>query len=230
MPAPDAHPEPTKPLGFVAVAPGDGNAAILKSLGVDVVVSGGQTMNPSTKDLYEATEKVPAESVVILPNNSNIIMAANSACELSKKECAVVPTKSVPQAFAAMFAVDPDASAAENVEAMAEAASQVKTGEVTVAIKNSKDAHKNKIRKGDVIGIADGSIEAVGKTVDEVVLKLLAAMDAEDSDTLTVLAGKDYSDEQLDALVEQVEQEFPDLEVDPQRGGQPLYPVVFSVE
>lgn len=230
MPAPDAHPEPTKPLGFVAVAPGDGNAAILKSLGVDVVVSGGQTMNPSTKDLYEATEKVPADSVVILPNNSNIIMAANSACELSKKECAVVPTKSVPQAFAAMFAVNPDASIGENVEAMVEAASQVKTGEVTVAIKNSKDAHKNKIRKGDVIGIADGSIEAVGKTVDEVVLKLLAAMDAEDADTLTVLAGKDYSDEQLEALVDQVEQEFPDLEVDPQRGGQPLYPVVFSVE
>ncbi len=230
MPAPDAHPEPIKPLGFVAVAPGDGNAAILKSLGVDVVVSGGQTMNPSTKDLYEATEKVPAESVVILPNNSNIIMAANSACELSKKECAVVPTKSVPQAFAAMFAVNPDAPLAENVESMVEAASQVKTGEVTVAIKNSKDAHKNKIRKGDVIGIADGSIEAVGKEVDEVVLKLLAAMDAEDADTLTVLAGKDFSDEQLDALVEQVEQEFPDLEVDPQRGGQPLYPVVFSVE
>lgn len=230
MPAADAHPEPTKPLGFVAVAPGDGNAAILKSLGVDVVVSGGQTMNPSTKDLYEATEKVPADSVVILPNNSNIIMAANSACELSKKECAVVPTKSVPQAFAAMFAVNPDAPIGENVEAMVEAASQVKTGEVTVAIKNSKDAHKNKIRKGDVIGIADGSIEAVGKTVDEVVLKLLAAMDAEDADTLTVLAGKDYSDEQLEALVDQVEQEFPDLEVDPQRGGQPLYPVVFSVE
>lgn len=228
--APAAHPEPEKPLGFVAVAPGDGNAAILKSLGVDVVVSGGQTMNPSTKDLYEATERVPAESVIILPNNSNIIMAANSACELSKKSCAVVPTKSVPQAFAAMFVVNPEASLEDNAEAMSEAALQVKTGEVTVAIKNSKDAHKNKIRKGDVIGIADGSIEAVGKTVDEVVMKLLAAMEAEDADTLTILAGKDYSDDQLSALVDQIEEAFPDLEVDPQRGGQPLYPVVFSVE
>ena len=222
--------EPTKPLGFVAVAPGDGNAAILKSLGVDVVVSGGQTMNPSTKDLYDAVERVPAESVIILPNNSNIVMAANSACELTKKECAVVPTKSVPQAFAAMFAVNPDASLAENAEAMTEAASEVKTGEVTTAIKNSKDAHKNKIRKGDVIGIADGSIEAVGKTIEDVVMMLLSAMDAEDADTLTILAGKDYSDEQLDALVAQIEDAYPDLELDPQRGGQPLYPVVFSVE
>lgn len=224
------QPEPDKPIGFVAVAPGDGNAAILKSLGVDVVVSGGQTMNPSTKDLYEATEKVPSECVVILPNNSNIVMAANSACELSKKQCAVVPTTSVPQAFAAMFAVDAQAPLEQNVEAMAEAASEVKTGEVTVAIKNSKDAHKNKIRKGDVIGIADGSIEAVGKTVEDVVMKLLEAMDARDADTLTLLAGRDYADEQLSGLAQRIEGEFPDLEVDPQRGGQPLYPVVFSVE
>ena len=228
--AASAPAEPTKPLGFVAVAPGDGNAAILKSLGVDVVVSGGQTMNPSTKDLYDAVEKVPAESVIILPNNSNIIMAANSACELTKRECAVVPTKSVPQAFAAMFAMNPEASMDENVEAMTEAASQVKTGEVTTAIKNSKDAHKNKIRKGDVIGIADGSIEAVGKTIEDVVMQLLEAMDAEDADTLTILAGKDYSDDQLQALVARIEEGYPELELDPQRGGQPLYPVVFSVE
>lgn len=222
--------EPEKELGFVAVAPGDGNAAILKSLGVDVVVSGGQTMNPSTKDLFDAVEKVPAKAVIILPNNSNIIMAANSACDLTKKECAVVPTKSVPQAFAAMFAVNPDASLVENAEAMAEAASEVKTGEVTEAIKNSKDAHKNKIRKGDIIGIADGSIEAVGKDVEDVVMKLLEAMDAEDADTLTLLAGKDYSDEQLEVLTGMIEEAYPELEVDPQRGGQPLYPVVFSVE
>lgn len=222
--------EATKDLGFVAVAPGDGNAAILKSLGVDVVVSGGQTMNPSTKDLFDAIEKVPARAVIVLPNNSNIIMAANSACDLTKKECAVVPTKSVPQAFAAMFAVNPEASLEENAEAMAEAANEVKTGEVTEAIKNSKDAHKNKIRKGDIIGIADGSIEAVGKDVEDVVMKLLEAMDAEDADTLTLLAGKDYSDEQLEVLTGMIEEAYPELEVDPQRGGQPLYPVVFSVE
>lgn len=187
-------------------------------------------MNPSTKDLFDAVEKVPAKAVIILPNNSNIIMAANSACDLTKKECAVVPTKSVPQAFAAMFAVNPDASLEENAEAMAEAANEVKTGEVTEAIKNSKDAHKNKIRKGDIIGIADGSIEAVGKDVEDVVMKLLEAMDAEDADTLTLLAGKDYSDEQLEVLTGMIEEAYPELEVDPQRGGQPLYPVVFSVE
>ncbi len=222
--------ENAKPLGFVAVAPGDGNAAILKSLGVDVVVSGGQTMNPSTKDLYDAVEKTPAESVIILPNNSNIIMAANSACELTKKPCSVVPTKSVPQSFAAMFAVNLEASLEENVEAMEDAAAQVKTGEVTTAIKNSKDAHKNKIRKGDIIGIADGSIEAVGKTVEAVVIDLLLAMEAKDFDTLTLLAGKDYDDESLSNLSTQIEEAFPELEIDAQRGGQPLYPIVFSVE
>lgn len=223
-------PQEIKPLGFVAVAPGDGNASILKSLGVDVVVSGGQTMNPSTKDLFDAIEKVPAESVIVLPNNSNIIMAANSACELSKKPCAVVPTKSVPQAFSAMFAVNMDGTLEENVEAMEDAASQVKTGEVTTAIKNSKDAHKNKIRKGDIIGIADGSIEAVGKTVENVVIDLLGAMEAQDFDTLTLLAGKDYDDDSLAQLAKDIEEAYPNLEIDPQRGGQPLYPVVFSVE
>ncbi len=228
--ASEAQAKPEKALGFVAVAPGDGNAEILKSLGVDVVVSGGQTMNPSTKDLYEATERVPAKAVIILPNNSNIIMAANSACELAKKDCAVVPTKSVPQAFAAMFAARQDATLDQNVADMAEAALEVKTGEVTTAIKSSRDAHKNKIKKGDVIGIADGSIEAVGKDPEEVVMRLLEVMDAEDADNCTLLAGKDYTDEQLDALAQMIEEAYPELEVDPHRGGQPLYPVVFSVE
>lgn len=230
QPATNDMPEEKKPLGFVAVAPGDGNASILKSLGVDIVVSGGQTMNPSTKDLYDAIEKVPADSVIVLPNNSNIIMAANSACELSKKPCAVVPTTSVPQSFSAMLAVNPEGDLDDNVEAMKEAASAVKTGEVTTAIKNSKDAHKNKIRKGDIIGIADGSIEAVGKTVEKVVLDLLKAMDAQDYDSLTLLAGKDYDDDSLAQLAEDIEEVYPELEIDAQNGGQPLYPIVFSVE
>ena len=120
-----------KPLGFVAVAAGDGQADILKSLGVDVIVSGGQTMNPSTKDLLDAAKSVNADAVIILPNNSNIIMAANSAADLAEMPCAVVPTKSVPQAFSALFAVDQDASLETNVEEMTEAAAAVKTGEVT---------------------------------------------------------------------------------------------------
>ncbi len=219
-----------KPLGFVAVAAGEGNAEILKSLGVDVVVSGGQTMNPSTKDLLDAMNQVNAESVIVLPNNSNIIMAAQSACELAEFPCGVVPTKSVPAAFAAMFAVDRDASLEDNIEEMIEAFSDVKTGEVTWAIKDSKDAHDNPIKEGDVIGIADGSIEAVASTVEQTVMDLLVVMEAEDADTLTILAGQDYSDEQLEALVAQIEESFEDLEIDSHRGGQPLYPIIMSVE
>ncbi|WP_281654774.1 DAK2 domain-containing protein, partial [Eggerthella sinensis] len=139
-----------KPLGFVAVAAGEGNAKILKSLGVDVVVSGGQTMNPSTKDLLDAAGEVNADAVIILPNNKNIIMAAQTACDLAEFPCAVVPTKSVPEAFAALFGFDEDASLEENVESMTEAYDEVKTGEVTTAIKDSKDAHDNPIKEGDV--------------------------------------------------------------------------------
>ena len=219
-----------KPLGFVAVAAGEGNADILKSLGVNVVVSGGQTMNPSTKDLLEAAQSVNADAVIILPNNSNIIMAANSAADLAEFPCAVVPTKSVPQAFSALFAVDQDASLETNVEEMTEAAQAVQSGEVTWAIKDSKDAEGNPIHEGDVIGIADGSIDAVDSTVEGAVLTLLEKMDAEDADTCTILAGEDYTDEQLEALVARIEEAYEDLEIDAQRGGQPLYPIIFSVE
>ena len=219
-----------KPLGFVAVAAGSGQAEILKSLGVDVIVSGGQTMNPSTKDLLDAAGSVNADAVIILPNNSNIIMAANSAAELSETPCAVVPTKSVPPAFSALFAVDVDASLETNVEEMTEAAQAVKTGEVTWATRDSKDAEGNPIAEGDVIGIADGSIEAVDDSIDGAVLTLLSKMDAEDADTCTILAGEGYSDEDLEALVAKIEEAYDELEVDAQRGEQPLYPIVFSVE
>lgn len=219
-----------KPLGFVAVAAGEGNARILESLGVDVVVSGGQTMNPSTKDLLDAVGAVNADAVIILPNNKNIIMAAQSACDLSDAPCAVVPTKSVPEAFAALFGFDEGASLEDNVESMTEAYAEVRTGEVTRAIKDSKDAHDNPIKEGDVIGIADGSIEAVGSSVDDVVLSLLNAMGAEEADTLTILAGEDLSDGAFEGLVERIEGAFGELEVDAHRGDQPLYPVVMSVE
>lgn len=219
-----------KPLGIVAVAPGSGNAKILESLGVDVVVSGGQTMNPSTKDLLDAVNRVNADAVLILPNNSNIILAAQSCADISEKPCAVVPTKSVPQAFAALFGFDSEADLEENVEAMTEAFGEVKTGEVTQAIKNSKDAHDNPIKKGDTIGIADGAIEAVGSSTEEVVMKLLEVMEAEDADTLTILAGEDLNDEDFEALIEKIEAAYDDLEIDSHRGEQPLYPIILSIE
>jgi len=157
-------------------------------------------------------------------------MAANSACELSEVPCAVVPTKTVPQAFSAMFGFDAEATLEENVETMTDSFSEVKTGEVTTAIKDSRDAAGNPIAEGDVIGIADGSIDAVGSNVEDVVLALLESMEAEDADTCTLLAGSDYSDEALEALVERIEETYDELEIDAHRGEQPLYPVIFSVE
>lgn len=219
-----------KPLGVVAVAPGSGNAAILKSLGVDVVVSGGQTMNPSTKDLVEAVASAHADAVLILPDNSNIIMAAQSCVGVSDIPCAVVPTVSVPQGFAAMFGFNPEASLEENAEAMTDAFVDVKTGEVTQAIKDAKDAHGNPIKEGDVIGIIDGSIEAVTPTVEEATMAILEKMDADDADNLTLLAGEDMDDDRFAELTARIEETYGDLEVDPQRGEQPLYPIVLSVE
>lgn len=219
-----------KPLGFVAVAAGSGNAAILESLGVDYVVSGGQTMNPSTKELLDAVNKVNADKVIIMPNNSNIIMAVQSCAEVSEKPCAVVPTKSVPEAFSALFAYDEDASLEDNVKEMTEACKEVKTGEITTAIKDSKDVHGNPIHEGDVIGIADGELEVVSDSIEDATIKVLEVLDAEDADTLTILAGEDYTDEQFNALLEKIQSRFDGLEIDSHRGEQPLYPIVLSVE
>ena len=218
-----------KPLGFVAVAAGEGTAQILKSLGVDYVVSGGQTMNPSTADLLQAIEQVNADSVILLPNNKNIIMAAQAAVECSEKPAAVVATKSVPVAFSALFAANLELSLEDNVEAMTEALEDVSCGEVTVAIKDSKTSDGTPIAPGDFIGIANGSLDVVGASVEEVTLALIEALN-DDMDTVTLLAGADYTDDQLDALSSLIEERFEDLEVDAQRGDQPLYPVIFSIE
>ena len=228
----DAAAEPAKPLGFVAVAAGSGEAEILTSMGVDVVVSGGQTMNPSTADLLAAVEQVNADAVIILPNNGNIRMAAEAAASAcSDKQVLVVPTKTVPQAFSALFAVMPDTPADEVAEAMAEAASEVRDGEVTCAVRDSSASDGSPIHAGDVMGIISGSIDVVGDDVKQVTLDCIARMQDEDEgDTLTILAGSDMSDEDFEDLIAAIEDAQPDLEIDSHRGEQPLYPVIFSIE
>ena len=226
-----ASQEPEKDFGFVAVAAGSGMAATLQALGVDKVVSGGQTMNPSTKDILDAVESINARSVVVFPNNKNIILAANQAAQLCEdRQVAVVPTTSVPQSFSALIAFDESASLEENVEAFEEAISCVRYGEITHAIKRAKAADGSTIHKGDVIGIVEDSIDLVGKDVMQVAFDLVPLVVGDEAETLTILAGEDFPDEDLDALVERIEEAFPDLEVDPQRGGQPLYPVVMAAE
>lgn len=227
---PAASAQPSKPLGFVAIAAGSGNEAILKSLNIDYVVRGGQTMNPSTKDILEAIDAVDAEKVIVLPNNKNIIMAANNAAEISIKPAAVVPTTSVPQAFTAMFSVDPDKSIEANVEAMTAAIGGVRTGEVTTAVKDAVADDGRSIHEGDVMGIADDAIKVLGSDVETVANDLIDLMADEDADTLTLLAGEDMSDEEFARLQGTIESRHPDLEIDAHRGEQPLYPLVLSVE
>ena len=230
----DAEPaaEEPKELGFVAVAAGSGEADILASLGVDVVVSGGQTMNPSTADLLAAVEKVNAKAVVILPNNGNIRMAAEAAADAcDDKRVVVLPTRSVPQAFSALFCVMPDSTLDDVLDDMQEAIEAVRDGEVTHAVRDSAAADGTPIHAGDVMGIIDDSIEVVGSDIAEVTLECVRRMQAdEEGDSMTILAGADMPDDAFEALVARIEEANPDLEVDPHRGEQPLYPVIFSIE
>lgn len=223
---------PPKPLGFVAVAAGSGEAEILKSLGVDEIVSGGQTMNPSTADLLEAVSRVNAEAVIILPNNGNIRMAAEAAASAcTDKQVAVVPTKTVPQAFSALFAVLPDSTLEDAVAAMTEAVAEVRDGEVTTAVRDSQASDGSPIHAGDVMGIIAGSIDVVGSDVKQVTLDCINKMqEEEEGDSLTILAGSDLSDEAFEELIAAIEEAQPDLEIDSHRGEQPLYPVIFSIE
>ena len=224
--------EPAKALGFVAVAAGSGEADILKSLGVDVIVSGGQTMNPSTADLLGAVDQVNATSVIILPNNGNIRMAAEAAASAcTDKKVAVVPTKTVPQAFSALFAVLPDSELEDAVAAMVDAISEVRDGEVTRAVRDSSASDGSPIHSGDVMGIIAGSIDVVGSDVKQVTLDCINRMqEEEEGDALTILAGEELSDEAFQEIVDAIEEAQPDLEIDAHRGEQPLYPVIFSIE
>ena len=224
--------EPAKPLGFVAVAAGSGEAEILESLGVDVIVSGGQTMNPSTADLLDAVAKVNAKAVIILPDNGNIRMAAEAAATACEdKQVLVVPTKTLPQAFSAMFAVTPDTPAEEVAEAMTEAMGEVRDGEVTRAVRDSQASDGTPIHDGDVMGIICDSIDIVGDDVKQVTLDCINRMQAdEEGDSLTILAGEELSDEAFQEILDAIEEAQPDLEIDAHRGEQPLYPVIFSIE
>lgn len=227
-----AEDKPKKDLGFVAVAAGSGEAEILRSLGVDVVLSGGQTMNPSTADILRAIESAHADNVIVMPDNSNIRMAADAAataCDTCQVH--VVPTRTVPQAFAAMIACDRELGMDDMVQEMTEAAQELRGGEVTHAVRDSQTQDGTPIHTGDIIGLMDGKIEICGAAVKQVTLELLERMqEEEEGDTLTILAGQDMDDEDFQELCETIEERYPDMEVDAHRGEQPLYPIVFSLE
>lgn len=218
------------PIGVVAVASGAGVSEILRSIGADVIVSGGQTMNPSTADLVEAANALDCESVIFLPNNKNIVMAANAAVSVLGKPAAVVVTRSVLEGFSALLAFDGYGEVEQVAADMAEAIEGVKTGEVTRAVKDAKSAVGD-IAEGQVIGIVGAKeIVAVGADYVEVALDLLEQLVDDGSEALTVLIGEDLTDETADAFSAAVAERFPSLEQDFHRGDQPLYPIVLSVE
>ncbi|MCL2379182.1 MAG: DAK2 domain-containing protein [Coriobacteriia bacterium] len=221
-----------KSIATIAVAPSDGLANILTSLGVDYVITGGQTMNPSTQDFIDAANKLSADNFVLMPNNKNIVMAAQAAATALSVPAVVVPTTNVPASFSAMLVFNPGANNLDDLAAeMLEIAEDVRCGEITAAIKDSKAAEVGTIKKGEIIGIVDAKdIVAKGSSVSEVAMALLPKLGAADCENLTLLAGEDFSDKDLEALAEEIEAQWPDLEIDNQRGDQPLYPLLMACE
>ncbi|RNB91234.1 DAK2 domain-containing protein [Brevibacillus fluminis] len=217
------------PYGIIAVAAGPGIAEIFKSLGVHAVVEGGQTMNPSTEDFVNAMNGLDAERIIILPNNSNIVMAAQQSAALVDVPVAVIPTKSVPQGMTALVSFNGDESLDTNQEAMTAAIAQVKTGLVTHSVRDTKLGDVE-IKEGDFIGIADGTIVTAQADMMEAAKELLRNMVDEDTGIVSILLGEGTQDEQGEALVAQLADDHPDVEAEVAYGGQPLYPFIFAVE
>ena len=221
---------PKKPFGFVAVSVGEGLNDIFKDLGVDHIIEGGQTMNPSTEDVLDAISKVNAETVFVFPNNKNIILAANQAAEIEEeKQVIVIPTKTIPQGISALISFDETATAEANQAGMEDAITAVKSGQVTYAVRDTSIDGKE-IKTGDYMGIDDAGIQAVGQDITEVVKDLIGAMADEDSELLSIYYGSDVEEEKANALVEAVQAAYPDFEVEAHAGGQPIYYYILSLE
>ena len=223
------EPVEEKEFAFISTSMGDGLASIFKDFGVDHVIEGGQTMNPSTEDFMKAIDKIHAKNIFILPNNSNIIMAANQAKELSDKNIIVIPTKNIPQAVSALVGFNPEATVEENEANMVEALSYVKSGQVTFAVRDTV-MNGIEIREGNIIGIAEKELIAAGDEVDEVAKKLVEKLVDEDSAIITLFYGEDVTEEQAEELRVELEEKFEDIDVELYYGGQPLYYYLISVE
>ena len=221
--------EPTEEYAFVTVSIGDGLDEVFESLNADYIVKGGQTMNPSTEDLLKGVESTPGKNVFILPNNKNIQLAAEQVKELTKRNVKVIPTRSIPEGISAMLAFQPDTSFDENEEAMKEAISHVKSGQVTYAVRDTEISGK-KIAEGDVIGIAHGDIVSVGSEVTEVTRELIEELVNEDHSLITLYYGEDVDEEDGEKLLKELEEEYEDLDIELVYGGQPLYYYLISLE
>ena len=221
---------PRKEVGFIAVSAGAGLSEVFKNLGVDHLIEGGQTMNPSTEDMLNAIAAINADNIYILPNNKNIILAANQARDLTKdKKIIVIPTRTIPQGISALVAYVPDMSVEENEKLMEDAISAVKTGQVTYAVRDTS-IDGVQINKDDYMGIGDKGILSNGKDIDEVILKMLDKMVDDASELITIYFGDDVKEADAEAVRKKAADRFPALEVDIQAGGQPVYYYIISVE
>ena len=222
--------KPAKEIGFIAISVGEGFTEIFKDLGVDSIIEGGQTMNPSTEDILKAIEDINAKNVIVLPNNKNIILAAEQAAELTEdKKVIVLPTKTIPQGLAAMVGYIPDNDVETNVDNMKENSDYISTGQVTYAVRDTMIDGKM-IHDGDIMGIDDAGIEAVGKDVTETTLSLILSMTDEDSELISLYYGEDVKEEEAEAMADSVRDVCPDCEVEVNYGGQPIYYYLISVE
>lgn len=226
--------KPKKPLemkkyGFVAVAMGEGIAKIFEDLKVDAIIRGGQTMNPSTEDILKAIKNVHAEEIFILPNNSNIILAANQAKELSEKPLHVIPSKTIPQGITALVEFNQDMDAEANAERMSEALNDVTTIQVTYAVRDTQ-FNDLEIKEGNILGVTDGTISAVGEALETVIFEAIEKAMDEDSEILTLYYGDEIDAETAEALAEKIEDKYNELDVEVYQGGQPLYYYIFSIE
>lgn len=225
-----AEQAPQKDVGFIAVSVGEGIADIFRELGVDYLIEGGQTMNPSTEDMLNAISRVNAKTIFIYPNNKNIILAANQAQALTKdKEIIVIPTKTVPQGITAVINYVPEKTAQENAETMLEEIKNVKTGQVTYAVRDTHIDDKE-ICQGDIMGIGDAGILAVGQDVVEVAEEMTDQMVDEDAELISIYYGEDFSEEDAGRLAGRLEEKYPDCDIEVNYGGQPIYYCIISVE
>ena len=221
--------EEAKQFSFVAISIGEGIDRIFKELNVDYTVPGGQTMNPSTEDIYQAVEKTKGENIFILPNNSNIILSAEQTKELSSRNIVVLPTKSIPEGISALLAFDENASLDENIQMMNENIESVKTAQITYAIRDT-EYNNTKISKDDIIGLSEDDIVASGKDINGVAQGLLEKITDEDVSIITILYGKDVSEDVASKLARSLEDRFDDIDIELIYGGQPLYYYIFSLE
>lgn len=222
--------DPPKPVGFIAVSVGEGVNEIFKSLGVDYIIEGGQTMNPSTADILDAVDKVNASTIFILPNNKNIILAANQAAELmTDKNLLVIPTKTIPQGITAVINYVADASDDENEQNMLAEIGNVKSGQVTYAVRDTVIDDKE-IKTGDYMGLGDAGILAVGQDMKLTTEEMVAAMVDEDSELISIYYGEDITEDDAEALRVDLEAAYPDCDIEVQYGGQPIYYYIISVE